>query len=507
MGSFDSKLNNKSGFPVFATVIEANHVQKKEDADLRALTDEDKKEIVRLSKDPQIRQKIIASIAPSIFGHYNIKTALSLSMFGGKEKDVNNKHRIRGDINVLLLGDPGTAKSQFLKYVEKISPRAVYTTGQGASAVGLTAAVHRDPLTNEWVLEGGALVLADKGVCLIDEFDKMNDSDRTSIHEAMEQQSISISKAGIIAQLQARCAVVAAANPIKGRYDPSVSFTENVDLSEPILSRFDCICVVKDSVDPSLDEQKANFVVNSHASLHPKAEDEGADESAASKATQGKLIDQGLLRKYIMYARMHTKPVLHDVDVEKIKQVYSELRRASQSGGVSIAVRHIESIIRMSEASARLHLRDHVRNDDVNLAISVLVNSVTNSQKFAVKRTFERKFGKYLVNRADANQLLDFQLRKLFKEAAELHALKYGSSAPRSPVAVELEEFEARAHQVGVDDTTDFYGSEIFTGADNQFGFRRTRDATGIEVIVRAADPAEYDQAVAGESSGAAEAE
>lgn len=148
-----------------------------------------------------IQKKLINSIAPSIYGHNFIKKALCLSMFGGQSKDVGGKHKIRGDINVLILGDPGTAKSQFLKYVEKTYHRVVYTTGKGASAVGLTAGVHRDPITSEWVLEGGALVLADKGICLIDEFDKMNDKDRTSIHEAMEQQSISISKAGIVTSL------------------------------------------------------------------------------------------------------------------------------------------------------------------------------------------------------------------------------------------------------------------------------------------------------------------
>ncbi len=161
-----------------------------------------------------------------------------MSLFGGVSKDIGKKHRIRGDINVLLLGDPGVAKSQFLKYCEKTAHRAVYSTGQGASAVGLTASVKKDPLTREWTLEGGALVLADNGLCLIDEFDKMSDKDRTSIHEAMEQQSISISKAGIVTTLQARCAVIAAANPLKGKYDSSVSFARNVDLTEPILSRF-----------------------------------------------------------------------------------------------------------------------------------------------------------------------------------------------------------------------------------------------------------------------------
>lgn len=190
-------------------------------------------------------------------------------MFGGEPKNPGGKHRVRGDINLLLLGDPGTAKSQFLKYVEQTAHRAVFTTGQGASAVGLTASVSRDPVTREWTLQGGALVLADQGVCLIDEFDKMSDQDRTSIHEAMEQQSISISKAGIVTSLQARCSVMAAANPIKGRYQPGKTFAQNVDLTEPILSRFDILCVVKDVVDAIKDERLASFVVSSHMKSHP----------------------------------------------------------------------------------------------------------------------------------------------------------------------------------------------------------------------------------------------
>jgi len=208
-------------------------------------------------------------VAPSIYGHEFIKKGLALAMFGGQPKDVDNKHRIRGDINMLLLGDPGTAKSQFLKYIEKLYHRVVYTTGKGASAVGLTAGVHKDPITGEWTLEGGALVLADKGICLIDEFDKMNDHDRTSIHEAMEQQTISVSKAGIITTLQARCSVIAAANPIGGVYKPQFNFNDNVDLTDPILSRFDLLTVIRDEVDEGIDDQLATFVINSHMKSHP----------------------------------------------------------------------------------------------------------------------------------------------------------------------------------------------------------------------------------------------
>ena len=243
---FDYFGNIKHGFPVFQTSVEANNLKRFGDEEIIELTDEDKAEIRKLSRSEGIASKIVNSIAPSIYGHNFVKRGIALAMFGGQAKDVGGKHRIRGDINMLLLGDPGTAKSQFLKYIESVYHRVVYTTGKGASAVGLTAGVHKDPITGVWTLEGGALVLADKGICLIDEFDKMNDSDRTSIHEAMEQQSISISKAGIITSLQARCSVIAAANPIGGVYKPSLNFNDNVDLTDPILSRFDILSVIRD---------------------------------------------------------------------------------------------------------------------------------------------------------------------------------------------------------------------------------------------------------------------
>lgn len=279
--NYDNSMNAKQGFPVFSTIIIANHIAKKDQIESDALSDEDIRAIRDLSKDTLIAERIFASICPTIYGHEDIKQAIALALFRGEEKNPGEKHKIRGDINVLLCGDPGTAKSQFLRYVVHMAPRAVLTTGQGASAVGLTAYVQRHPVTREWTLEAGAMVLADRGVCLIDEFDKMNDQDRTSIHEAMEQQSISISKAGIVTSLQARCTVIAAANPIGGRYDSSRTFAENVDLTEPILSRFDVLCVVRDQVDPIEDERLADFVVKSHRKLHP----DNVQEEAATQAT------------------------------------------------------------------------------------------------------------------------------------------------------------------------------------------------------------------------------
>ncbi|RDB25014.1 DNA replication licensing factor mcm2 [Hypsizygus marmoreus] len=459
--NFDAALNSKNGFPVFSTVIEANHVNKKEDlfAAFR-LTEEDEKEMRALARDDRIRKRIVKSIAPSIYGHEDIKTAIALSLFGGVSKDINHKHRIRGDINVLLLGDPGTAKSQFLKYVEKTAHRSVFATGQGASAVGLTASVRKDPITREWTLEGGALVLADKGTCLIDEFDKMNDADRTSIHEAMEQQSISISKAGIVTTLQARCAIIAAANPIRGRYNPTIPFQQNVELTEPILSRFDVLCVVKDNVDPVMDELLARFVVGSHLRSHPKFDKE-TEEMDVGTSLDEDLIPQDVLRKYIMYAREKMRPKLYDLDQEKLARLFADLRRESMAtGSYPITVRHLESMIRMAEASAKMALREYVRADDIDLAIEVAVGSFVSAQKMSIKKTLQRGFRKYLTQSKDHEELLAFLLGGIIKDKARFHQLQKHEQPEL--VTVKLSELEERAKEHDIFDISPFLKSKLF---------------------------------------------
>ncbi|KAG9514682.1 MCM-domain-containing protein, partial [Aureobasidium melanogenum] len=414
--NYDAALNNKNGFPVFATVLEANHVVKSHDqlSGFR-LTTHDETQIDAMSKDPQIINKIINSIAPSIYGHTDIKTAVALSLFGGVSKEAQGKHAIRGDINVLLLGDPGTAKSQVLKYIENTAHRAVFATGQGASAVGLTASVRRDPMTSEWTLEGGALVLADKGTCLIDEFDKMNDQDRTSIHEAMEQQTISISKAGIVTTLQARCAVVAAANPIGGRYNGTVPFSQNVELTEPILSRFDILCVVRDTVDPEEDERLAAFVVNSHGRAHPtlsstandapvnSMQDANMEVDGDQGTTKQGEIPQEMLRKYILYARERCRPKLVSIDQDKIARLFADMRKESlATGAYPITVRHLESILRIAEAFAKMRLSDFCSSTDIDRAIAVAVDSFVGSQKVSCKKALARAFAKYTLARPGA---------------------------------------------------------------------------------------------------------
>ncbi|KAJ5768206.1 Nucleic acid-binding OB-fold, partial [Penicillium manginii] len=436
--SYDASLNNKNGFPVFATIIEANHVVKSHDqlAGFN-MTEEDEREIRNLSRDPDIVDKVIRSMAPSIYGHSDVKTAVALSLFGGVSKQAQGKMNIRGDINVLLLGDPGTAKSQVLKFVEKTAHRAVFATGQGASAVGLTASVRRDPLTSEWTLEGGALVLADRGTCLIDEFDKMNDQDRTSIHEAMEQQTISISKAGIVTTLQARCSVVAAANPNGGRYNSTKPFAQNVDLTEPILSRFDILCVVRDLVEPTEDERLANFVIESHHRANParplrndtgdlvdadnnRIDTEGyridrdgrrlplTQEETAKRTAEQKRSDdekegeipQELLRKYILYARERCHPKLYQIDQDKIARLFADMRRESlATGAYPITVRHLEAIMRIAEAFCKMRLSEYCSSIDIDRAIAVTVDSFVGSQKVSCKKALSRAFAKYTLAR------------------------------------------------------------------------------------------------------------
>ena len=331
----------------------------------------------------------------------------------------------------------------------------------------------------EWTLEGGALVLADRGVCLIDEFDKMNDADRTSIHEAMEQQSISISKAGIVTTLKARCAVIAAANPIGGRYDWQRTLAENVELTDPILSRFDCLCVLVDEVDPMQDERLAKFVVGSHIRSHPvfieQSKQDTPDETNqthqfgtvlndAAKPT----IRQDLLKKYLTYARLRVRPQLGEgLDKDKVAKLYADLRRHSNvSGGVPVAVRHIESILRMAEAHARMHLRNTVREDDVDMAIRVMLESFIQAQKFSVQRSLRRHFMQYISYNKDDNVLLMHVLQGLVKDANEYvsmsQSLSQGADDEDNVIEIDIEHLESRAKELNIHNLKTFFKSHGF---------------------------------------------
>jgi DNA replication licensing factor MCM2 len=275
----------------------------------------------------------------------------------------------------------------------------------------------------------------------------------------MEQQSISVSKAGIVTSLQARCAVIAAANPIRGKYQSNLTFAQNVDLTEPILSRFDILCVVRDVVDPVKDEHLATFVVGSHMRSHPNA---GRDESAVDSTATGDVFSQEFLRKYILYAKKNVHPKLQEMDQDKISMLYSELRRESlATGSIPITLRHVESMIRIAEAHARMHLRDYVRQDDVDMAIRVAVTSFIETQKFSVMKSMKRHFQKYITYKRDNNDLLLFVLSNLLRQTLSYYQSQHGNEQPDS-LDLDMDEFESRARQLDIHDLSDFFTSEAF---------------------------------------------
>ena len=351
----------REGPPLFRAYLEANHIEviTKENMDVE-ITPEDEKRILELSRRKNIHELIANSIAPSIYGYKEIKKAIAALLFGGVPKVYPDGVRVRGDIHILLIGDPGVAKSQLLRYVASIAPRGIYTTGKGSTAAGLTAAVVREKSTGEFYLEAGALVLADGGVACIDEFDKMDPRDRVSIHEAMEQQSISIAKAGIVATLNARTSILAAANPAFGRYLYNRPVTENIDLPVTILSRFDLIFVITDRPNKEEDAKLARYVLDFHRGAYMDVFDY--------------VIPRDLLKKYIAYARRNVRPRLSEEAKEKLVKFYVDMRTKSLDADSPIAItpRQLEALVRLAEAHAKMALSEVVRPEDAEAAIELM---------------------------------------------------------------------------------------------------------------------------------------
>jgi DNA replication licensing factor MCM5 len=327
-----------------------------------------------MSRDPNLYEAFANSIAPSIYGNQDIKKAIACLLMGGSRKLLPDGMRLRGDINVLLLGDPGTAKSQLLKFVDKVSPISIYTSGKGSSAAGLTASVQRDASTREFYLEGGAMVLADGGVVCIDEFDKMRDEDRVAIHEAMQQQTISIAKAGITTVLNSRTSVLAAANPIYGRYDEMKTPGENIDFQTTILSRFDMIFIVKDDHNQARDLSIASHVLNIHMGRTNNQELDG--EIALEK-----------MKRYISYCRAKCAPRLSPQAAEKLSSHFVEIRKqvhdqeveANERSSIPITIRQLEAIIRISESLAKLQLNPIANEQHVDEAIRLFQASTMDA--------------------------------------------------------------------------------------------------------------------------------
>ncbi len=312
-----------------------------------------------------IQKKIARSISPVIYGREELKMATALTLFGGTRKKRPGGGYKRGDIHLLFVGDPGTGKSEILKSAIEVSPRGLYTSGKGSSAVGLTAAVIKDSDTGQMNLEAGAIVLANGGVAAIDEFDKMDTSDRSALHEAMEQQTVSIAKAGIVATLKAQTAIIAAANPRSGRYDRYKTPTQNIHLPPSLLSRFDLIFIVIDRPDPAEDAQMAEFILQ-NSMLEP-------NDSFESKTGNIAPIPGDLLKKYIKHARRTCHPVLTEEAKEEIKEFYLKLRGQydSEDAVVSILARNLDALVRLSESYAKMALRDKVLKKDVEEVIKL----------------------------------------------------------------------------------------------------------------------------------------
>jgi replicative DNA helicase Mcm len=321
------------------------------------ITPEDEIKILEIARNPNAYEILKNSVAPGIFGHEDIKEALLLLTVGSPQVTLPDGQTLRGDINILLVGDPGTAKSEFLKYISRLAPRALYTSGRGSTAAGLTAAVVKET-NGMMMLEAGAVVLADQGIACIDEFDKMKPEDRSVLHEVMEQQTVSVAKGGIVATLNARTSILAAANPVYGRYDPYKNLYENINLPIPLLTRFDLIYVIRDIPDKEGDEKLAEHIL------------EIRRKSSYKIAPP---IDFMLLRKYIAYTK-RINPVLSEEASKKIKEFYLQMRSLSQEGTITITARQLETLIRLTLARARLLLKNIADEDDAERAIALVKN-------------------------------------------------------------------------------------------------------------------------------------
>jgi len=345
----------------FDLAVEANNAIALEESfeDIQ-ISEEDERQILEMAADPNVYEKLSKSIAPSVYGYEKIKEAILLQLFSGVKKTKSDGVQSRGDIHILLVGDPGVAKSVTLKFIANIAPRGRYISGKATTGAGLTASVVRDEFLRGWSLEAGAMVLSNKGIVCVDEIEKMPEHDRSTMHEAMEQQTVTISKANIHATLRSETSVLAAGNPKMGRFDPFTPIPQQIDISPALLSRFDVIFILRDLPNKEQDEAIATHVLEEH-----------------QQDTFRDAVDPKLLRKYISYARTKCKPKLSDEAVKEIKEFYINLRNQSirtesEIKPIPITARQLEAIVRLSEANAKVRLSDSVDAEDAKRAIDLL---------------------------------------------------------------------------------------------------------------------------------------
>ena len=416
-----STMSTNTSGGVKTVLIGTNVQELNNDIQQNEFTGEDLKRIRELAKQKNVFDVLANSIAPGIYGHQDIKRALVLQLLGGNETNLEDGTHLRGDINILMIGDPSTAKSQFLRYMLNMAPNAINTTGKGSTGVGLTAAVVVDRDLGERHLEAGAMVLGDRGIVCIDEFDKMNEVDRVAIHEVMEQQTVTIAKAGIHVSLNARCSVLAAANPIYGQYQSELSASRNIGFPDSLLSRFDLCFIVLDEHSSELDRKISEKVIDNHmftidaAKFGDDAEDKVIEPeikleenkkttmyekfNPRSKSDNNNILTKEFLRKYIYYAKSKINPTLTREATEYISKSWSNLRERSISDDykgktIPVTVRTLESLIRLATAFAKARLSQKVEKQDALNAVDLLTNSF-----------FAENEGKLLEQEEEENQM------------------------------------------------------------------------------------------------------
>lgn len=364
---------------VYGRFIEAMHIEEtQQEFGEVEISKEEETEIKKLAQNPKVYEKLIKSIAPNIYGHESIKEAIILQLFGGVKKVFPGQNKARGNIHIILIGEPGLAKSQLLQAVDKIAPKSIYTAGKTTTAAGLSATAVKDEFgEGGWTIKAGVLVLASGGMALIDELDKMDAEDRSALHESMEQESISVSKAGIVTRFKAETSVLSAANPKYSRFDPYRNFMEQINLPPSLMSRFDLFFLLRDVLDKKKDEEIAAHILKTHRSGELMLQKVHSKEALEIQKSITPEIEGDLLKKYISYARQNVFPVLSHEAIEDISQFYINLREQGRKEGAYAAThRQLEGLVRLSEASARVRLSDNVEKQDTDRAIQIFKKSL-----------------------------------------------------------------------------------------------------------------------------------